>query len=77
MLFPNFYLKVPSDWENRTQGVWVSPLCPKVSGIDKNSGDSLTGFKKKLLDYLNFYKVLLFNFCLMIFFVQSSTSKKK
>ena len=21
---------VASDWENRTQGVWVSPKCPKM-----------------------------------------------
>ena len=30
---------VPSDWENRTQGLWVSPKCPP------GDGDSVTGFK--------------------------------
>ena len=33
---------VPSDWENRTQGLWVSPKCPP------GDGDSVTGFKVNL-----------------------------
>lgn len=44
---------VPSDWENRTQGLWVSPKCPKT-GTPK---DSETGFKSSLVSYLNTYKV--------------------
>ena len=34
---------VPSDWENRTQGLWVSPKCPP------GDGDSATGFKVTLI----------------------------
>lgn len=34
---------VPSDWENRTQGLWVSPKCPP------GDGDSVTGFKVHVL----------------------------
>ena len=43
---------VPSDWENRTQGLWVSPKCP---GNDPR--DSVTGFKTSLLRYLASYHV--------------------
>jgi hypothetical protein len=42
---------VPSDWENRIQGLWISPKCPK------GQGDSPTGFKSSLLRYLDFYQV--------------------
>ncbi|XP_040566301.1 probable tyrosyl-DNA phosphodiesterase [Lepeophtheirus salmonis] len=42
---------VPSDWENRTQGLWISPRC-KCSGDPR---DSPTEFKKDLLKYLKFY----------------------
>ena len=46
---------VSSDWENRTQGLWVSPLCPRLKpGED---GESSTGFKSALLRYLKFYEV--------------------
>ena len=31
---------VPGDWENRTQGLWVSDKCPKMTDSDKNKGDS-------------------------------------
>ena len=31
---------VPGDWENRTQGLWVSDKCPKMTGSDTSKGDS-------------------------------------
>jgi len=46
---------VPSDWENRVQGLWVSDKCPKIT--DGGSGESPTGFKASLLRYLRFYEV--------------------
>ena len=45
---------VPSDWENRTQGLWVSPKCPASAESPK---DSMTGFKASLLRYLRSYQV--------------------
>lgn len=45
---------VGSDWENRTQGVWVSDLCPKLK--DGANGESRTGFKASVLKYLKFYE---------------------
>ncbi|XP_066991996.2 probable tyrosyl-DNA phosphodiesterase [Anabrus simplex] len=49
---------VASDWHNRTQGVWVSPLCPPLpAGADTSSGESPTEFKADLLRYLCFYKL--------------------
>ena len=54
---------ISSDWENRTQGIWVSPKCPVLDAsvaCDKkteNMGDSETKFKFSLLRYLNYYEV--------------------
>ena len=42
---------VPSDWENRTQGLWVSPKCP-ASPEGQTPKDSVTG--KSLLEALIF-----------------------
>jgi len=47
---------VPDDWENRTQGLWVSDLCPKLTDKD-SSGESVTKFKASLLRYLQYYEV--------------------
>ncbi|XP_014612770.1 PREDICTED: probable tyrosyl-DNA phosphodiesterase isoform X1 [Polistes canadensis] len=45
------------DWENRTQGLWISPYLPPIKGsIDTASGESKTGFKKDLIQYLNNYQ---------------------
>lgn len=46
---------IESDWENRTQGLWISPKCctePANPGTD-----SKTGFKRDLLRYLNAYSL--------------------
>ncbi len=44
---------VPSDWENRTQGLWVSPICRPAD----DPKDSATGFKSSLLRYLRSYNL--------------------
>ncbi|XP_014248048.1 probable tyrosyl-DNA phosphodiesterase [Cimex lectularius] len=49
---------VETDWDNRTQGLWVSPRCPPLEpGSDTMSGDSVTNFKRDLLRYLSNYKI--------------------
>ena len=49
---------VPSDWENRTQGLWVSPPCPRLSqGAGAGAGESPAGFRASLLRYLRSYKL--------------------
>jgi len=47
---------VPDDWENRTQGVWVSDKCDRLED-DGDTGESPTGFKSSILRYLKFYEV--------------------
>lgn len=42
---------ISSDWQNRTQGLWLGPKCPK------GQGDGETRFKASLLKYLEFYGV--------------------
>ncbi|XP_050707432.1 probable tyrosyl-DNA phosphodiesterase [Eriocheir sinensis] len=50
---------VPDDWLEKTQGYWLSPLCPPLengkSGVLE--GDSDTRFKKDLVGYLQAYKL--------------------
>lgn len=47
------------DWHNRTQGLWISPRCPQLpEDSDTDAGDSFTGFKWSLLNYLSNYKVV-------------------
>lgn len=48
---------IGSDWENRTQGLWVSPVCPKLTDNGHGSGESKTGFKASLLRYIKFYQL--------------------
>ncbi|XP_005105439.2 tyrosyl-DNA phosphodiesterase 1 isoform X2 [Aplysia californica] len=45
---------IPNDWHQKTQGIWVSPLFPPLTQGEK--GDSPTGFKTDLLQYLAAYK---------------------
>ncbi|KAL0134433.1 hypothetical protein PUN28_001310 [Cardiocondyla obscurior] len=45
------------DWENRTQGLWISPHLPLLpESANPNDGESPTGFKKDLEHYLNKYR---------------------
>lgn len=49
---------VESDWDNRTQGVWISPACPQLPmEHDTDAGESPTGFKKDLITYLSAYRL--------------------
>ncbi|XP_043598880.1 probable tyrosyl-DNA phosphodiesterase isoform X4 [Bombus pyrosoma] len=50
----NLYL---NDWENRTQGVWISPhLPPLAESVNPSDGESPTGFKRDLERYLHKYR---------------------
>ncbi|CAL1685319.1 unnamed protein product [Lasius platythorax] len=45
------------DWENRTQGLWISPHLPKLPESASNiDGESPTDFKKDLVMYLSKYR---------------------
>ncbi|XP_077292527.1 tyrosyl-DNA phosphodiesterase 1-like isoform X2 [Arctopsyche grandis] len=51
----NLYI---DDWENRTQGLWLSPRCPRLADpYDVVNGESPTGFKRSLINYLNSYSM--------------------
>lgn len=46
------------DWHNRTQGLWISPRLPEMSGTnDTTAGESPTLFRAELLRYLTAYKL--------------------
>ena len=45
------------DWNNRTQGLWISPhLPPLPESANTSDGESPTGFKKDLKRYLSRYR---------------------
>ncbi|XP_042898012.1 tyrosyl-DNA phosphodiesterase 1 [Parasteatoda tepidariorum] len=45
---------VDSDWYQRTQGIWMSPVLPEC--MNSESGESPTSFKADLLEYINAYE---------------------
>jgi len=45
---------IAMDWDQKTQGVWMSPIFPKLSAQSKATS-SATNFKEDLLDYLAAY----------------------
>ncbi|PIK48921.1 putative tyrosyl-DNA phosphodiesterase 1-like [Apostichopus japonicus] len=51
---------VEQDWDQKTQGVWISPLFPKLEegelSLDGITADSVTHFKRDLVEYLSMYK---------------------
>uniref|UniRef100_A0A8C9UAH4 Tyrosyl-DNA phosphodiesterase 1 n=1 Tax=Scleropages formosus TaxID=113540 RepID=A0A8C9UAH4_SCLFO len=48
---------IPADWYQKTQGLWLSPLYPKLpEGSPFLAGESPTNFKSDLLDYLRSYR---------------------
>ncbi|CAL7936924.1 unnamed protein product [Xylocopa violacea] len=50
----NLYM---DDWENRTQGIWISPhLPPLPESANSNEGESQTYFKRDLQRYLHKYR---------------------
>uniref|UniRef100_UPI00358E0789 tyrosyl-DNA phosphodiesterase 1 isoform X2 n=1 Tax=Myxine glutinosa TaxID=7769 RepID=UPI00358E0789 len=47
---------ISTDWHQKTQGIWISPLFPRLQPDSKTSeGESPTGFKADLLAYLFAY----------------------
>lgn len=49
---------VESDWNNRVQGVWLSPLCPALDpNADSDAGESPTHFKRDIIQYLSAYRL--------------------
>lgn len=45
---------VPTDWAQKTQAIWVGPVCPRLAP-GSSGGDSETGFRTDLLNYLSAY----------------------
>ncbi|XP_071452612.1 probable tyrosyl-DNA phosphodiesterase [Hetaerina americana] len=49
---------IESDWDNRTQGVWIGPRCmPLPTGANTNDGESTTNFRTDLVRYLSAYRL--------------------
>ncbi|XP_054714721.1 tyrosyl-DNA phosphodiesterase 1-like isoform X2 [Uloborus diversus] len=46
---------VDSDWDQKTQGMWVSPLLRPLHNASVTEGESPTNFKSDLLDYISSY----------------------
>ncbi|KAM3625455.1 uncharacterized protein V6R79_012432 [Siganus canaliculatus] len=48
---------IRADWYQKTQGMWMSPLFPRLpDGSSPSAGESPTFFKRDLLDYLASYR---------------------
>uniref|UniRef100_A0A3P9LCN6 Tyrosyl-DNA phosphodiesterase 1 n=1 Tax=Oryzias latipes TaxID=8090 RepID=A0A3P9LCN6_ORYLA len=48
---------IRADWYQKTQGMWMSPLFPRLpAGSGLSAGESPTFFKRDLLDYLTSYR---------------------
>ncbi|XP_062245748.1 tyrosyl-DNA phosphodiesterase 1 [Platichthys flesus] len=49
---------IRADWYQKTQGMWMSPLFPRLpKGSGASAGESPTFFKRDLLEYLASYRV--------------------
>lgn len=49
---------VEDDWHNRTQGLWMSPRCPRMPpDADTAAGAGPTNFRDDLVRYLVTYSV--------------------
>ncbi|XP_072284003.1 tyrosyl-DNA phosphodiesterase 1 [Pyxicephalus adspersus] len=47
---------IHDDWHQKTQGIWLSPLYPKLSeGSSSLAGESITNFRSDLMAYLASY----------------------
>ncbi|XP_032547151.1 tyrosyl-DNA phosphodiesterase 1 isoform X3 [Chiroxiphia lanceolata] len=47
---------IAEDWHQKTQGIWISPLYPRLpKGATGSSGESETNFKSDLISYLMAY----------------------
>ncbi|KAI2654235.1 Tyrosyl-DNA phosphodiesterase 1 [Labeo rohita] len=48
---------IRADWYQKTQGMWMSPLYPRLpEGSPGTAGESPTNFKRDLLEYLEAYR---------------------
>ncbi|XP_072349963.1 tyrosyl-DNA phosphodiesterase 1 isoform X3 [Scyliorhinus torazame] len=48
---------IRDDWHQKTQGIWLSPLYPRLpEGSSETAGESVTNFKHDLIDYLASYR---------------------
>ncbi|XP_077179581.1 tyrosyl-DNA phosphodiesterase 1-like isoform X2 [Paroedura picta] len=48
---------IRNEWYQKTQGMWISPLYPKLQpGTLRSAGESRTNFKSDLISYLRSYK---------------------
>uniref|UniRef100_A0A672H8D2 Tyrosyl-DNA phosphodiesterase 1 n=1 Tax=Salarias fasciatus TaxID=181472 RepID=A0A672H8D2_SALFA len=48
---------IRADWYQKTQGMWMSPLFPRLpEGCSASAGESPTFFKRDLLEYLSSYR---------------------
>ncbi|XP_026634447.1 tyrosyl-DNA phosphodiesterase 1 [Microtus ochrogaster] len=48
---------IREDWHQKTQGIWLSPLYPRVDPEKHTSGESSTHFKADLISYLRAYNL--------------------
>ncbi|XP_055989863.1 tyrosyl-DNA phosphodiesterase 1 [Sorex fumeus] len=48
---------IRDDWHQKTQGIWLSPLYPRLAPGSPGGGDSATHFKADLISYLTAYNV--------------------
>ncbi|XP_037688012.1 tyrosyl-DNA phosphodiesterase 1 [Choloepus didactylus] len=48
---------IHEDWHQKTQGIWLSPLYPRIPPGTHSSGESTTHFKADLISYLMAYNV--------------------
>uniref|UniRef100_A0A8C3DBZ3 Tyrosyl-DNA phosphodiesterase 1 n=1 Tax=Corvus moneduloides TaxID=1196302 RepID=A0A8C3DBZ3_CORMO len=47
---------IAEDWHQKTQGIWLSPLYPRLpKGTSGSAGESATNFKSDLISYLTAY----------------------
>ncbi|ELK01126.1 Tyrosyl-DNA phosphodiesterase 1 [Pteropus alecto] len=46
---------IRADWHQKTQGIWLSPLYPRIAPGTNTSGESTTHFKADLVSYLMAY----------------------
>ncbi|XP_006192906.1 tyrosyl-DNA phosphodiesterase 1 [Camelus ferus] len=46
---------IHADWHQKTQGIWLSPLYPRIVHGAHRSGESTTHFKADLISYLTAY----------------------
>lgn len=47
---------IRADWYQKTQGMWMSPLYPRLPKGSSDTGESPTFFKRDLLEYLSTYR---------------------